>query len=656
MSNSAQEQIRFQGLLLDQVRNAVIATDPAGVIIYWNRYAETIYQWKEHEVLGRNITEILVPPHNREQAEQIMSKLPETSYWEGEFETRRKDGSTFQVYTTTSVFYDENGHRAGAVGVSTDLTERKMIAAELVTRNLQLSEAQALAHLGTWDWDVASDRITWSDELYRLFGVPRGDVEPTREVFFSLLHPDDRPLVQTAIGEALSGRMPCNVEFRLLTSDGAVRFFHSQCRVTFDHDNRPVRMVGMAQDITERKQAEIQLLRQARRSEAMLRTAAGMTQHLEIGTLLSTICIQAAASLDVHIAIIYLYEKTGNLLRYAADIGITEPLNGSTISCELLQTAPDCGQLPAILDTRHPAFGGKDNSLFGNLDVQSVVLASMRRDEKLIGVLGVMRPSDAPSFDPDDLQLLQSFADQAALAVANAQLYDEVRGSRKTLKRLSAHLMQHQEDERRHIARELHDEMGQALTAIKINLQLLQQYPDPDNLHSRLGDSVTVVDRLFQQVRSLSLNLHPPLLDDFGLEPALEWFVSQCRQSTNLKITFTCDLQQRFIPAMEIACFRVAQEAITNVIRHANAQKIDVSLQRRPESLELVITDDGVGFDAQATHARADQGLSMGLVSMSERVAFTGGKLEWESSRGSGTVVHATFPLSVQLRGGGAMT
>src|ERR1700676_565437 len=212
----------------------------------------------------------------------------------------------------------------------------------------------------------------------------------------------------------------------------------------------------------------------------------------------------------------------------------------------------------------------------------------------------------------------------------------------KAVRELSRRLFQIQEDERRHLARELHDQLGQALTAAKIDLQAAQGLEEHTAIVQRLDDSIATLERLLQQVRQLSLELRPPLLDDLGLVPALRWYLDQQAQRAGLRVEFFADpALERVDAAIETACFRVAQEALTNVVRHARAQTVSVELDRTPEALHLVVRDDGIGFDLMT----AEQGASLGLPGMRERVTLWGGELDCKSAPGRGTEVHAFFPV-----------
>lgn len=227
--------------------------------------------------------------------------------------------------------------------------------------------------------------------------------------------------------------------------------------------------------------------------------------------------------------------------------------------------------------------------------------------------------------------------------------------SRK-LQVLSRRLVETQETERRNLARELHDEIGQALTVMQLNLQAMLKSSGADD-RLRLTESLKVVERLLEQIHDLSLNLRPSILDDLGLEPALRWYTERQAALVELKFEFHADrLEQRLDPVIETECFRVAQEALTNVVRHARAKTVTVELRKQDGQLHLRVRDDGAGFEVAAVREKAVLGASLGLLSMEERASLAGGQLAFNSVAGQGTEVHAWFPLKWQTAPSGSET
>ncbi len=214
------------------------------------------------------------------------------------------------------------------------------------------------------------------------------------------------------------------------------------------------------------------------------------------------------------------------------------------------------------------------------------------------------------------------------------------------LRELSRRLIRAQEEERRHIARELHDEIGQSLTALKLNVRAAVRNPGAPDARRRLEESIGLVERTIGQVRDLSLDLHPSMLDDLGLLDALRSYASGFGHRSGIEVHFVADEDiGRLDPDVETACYRIAQEALTNVARHAGAGRGRVELRRSESEVRLVVADDGSGFDVAAATARAAGGSSLGVLGMRERAMFVGGRVEIESEPGRGTEVRAILPL-----------
>lgn len=248
----------------------------------------------------------------------------------------------------------------------------------------------------------------------------------------------------------------------------------------------------------------------------------------------------------------------------------------------------------------------------------------------------------------DELGQLTLVFDLMAQALEQREL--DRRKANQKLQVLSHRLVEVQESERRQIARELHDEIGQTLTAAEMNLQAALQSPSAAALERQLEDSIQAVEKVLGQVHDLSLNLRPSMLDDLGLEPALRWYTHRQAGLAGLQAEFRpVPLESRLHPIVETECFRVAQEALTNVVRHSRATMVTVELRLRDEQLHLHVSDDGVGFDVNRVREEAVGGASLGVLSMEERATLAGGHLEINSVPGEGTEVHAWFPLNVKV-------
>ena len=213
------------------------------------------------------------------------------------------------------------------------------------------------------------------------------------------------------------------------------------------------------------------------------------------------------------------------------------------------------------------------------------------------------------------------------------------------LQSLSSRMLEVQESERRHIARELHDEIGQALTAVKLHLQSAMRRCGPE-ARQPLEECVLITDQALDQVRNLSLNLRPSQLDDLGLVAALRWQIGRQAAASGLHTEFEADeLNERLDATLETACFRFVQEAMTNVVRHAQARNAWIEARRNDDRLRVSVRDDGRGFDVAAATREAIARGSLGLLGMQERVGLAGGRLNVSSRPAEGTTIVAEFPL-----------
>ncbi len=222
---------------------------------------------------------------------------------------------------------------------------------------------------------------------------------------------------------------------------------------------------------------------------------------------------------------------------------------------------------------------------------------------------------------------------------------EALRDSAERMQVLSRRVVEVQEQERRHIARELHDEIGQVLSAVNVNLHIVKSVCDV-TARSRIDESLEIVDHATQQVRDLSLNLRPSMLDDLGLAATLRWLVVRQADRAGLVPHFNVhSLGAPLPPNVEIAAFRVAQEALNNVVKHARAKSVWVDLRQSDDEIDLAIRDDGIGFDPESTRRRAARGESFGLLGIQERVELLGGRADIRSQADRGTSIRVRLPI-----------
>ena len=257
-----------------------------------------------------------------------------------------------------------------------------------------------------------------------------------------------------------------------------------------------------------------------------------------------------------------------------------------------------------------------------------------------IGYL-LLNSQDYDVYTPDHARLAQAFVSQAGVAIEKARLFEQVRNGRERLRAVSKKLVEIQEEERRFIAHELHDEIGQELTGMQFLLEMCKVGDEATKMQA-LAETQELVRGLMSQVRELSINLHPSMLDDLGLLPALKAHFTRFEQKTGIQVKFIHkNLGRRFSPDLEISAFRVVQEALTNTARYAGVKELKVTISAGIATLTLEISDCGQGFNTQILQ---DGSLSFGIAGMRERTELAGGKFELLSTPGQGTRITAVFP------------
>lgn len=408
-------------------------------------------------------------------------------------------------------------------------------------------------------------------------------------------------------------------------------------------------LYGIGQDITQLKTTTTELEHEVRRTGALVRTAARLNRYLSRDALLQAACEESARALGTSGAAILIYQPADERFTLARHTGLSELYDTHYQPPTRLEYDRTMGEDGYVIIPDARIADEINRRLHVQHDICTVVGVKLHYGDELLGILTVHTRETSRKFTEDELTLLRGIADQVTQALINVRLFEQVRAGQQRLKQLSRRLVEAQETERRHIARELHDEIGQALTVLKINLQASKRAADGAKLQELLEASLDIVEATLQQVRDLSLNLRPSLLDDLGLAPALRWFLDRQSQQTGFDTHFSAgDIPAALPPDLEIAYFRIAQEALTNIIRHAKAQHVSVELRMSAGELHLTIQDDGVGFDVPQALRETAHGISLGLANMQERAQLAGGRITITSAPDKGTRIHVCTPVGAR--------
>ena len=478
----AQERIRESEERLhgftDHSPATMFLKDVEGRYQFVNRQLLASFGLRREQILGRRDDEVFPTQQAVLFAASDAEVLSKRTAIELEQAVVTTEGERILTVLKFPVF-DAAGGVAGVGGIASDITERKRSEQTLLEQRTLLAEAQKVAGLGCWEWEPGSGRMTWSEELRRIYGVD-ADFHPSFESYLERVHPADRVLTATMLARALAEGRGFTHEGRVHRPDGGERIVRTHGEIVRDAKGAVAKLVGACLDVTEQRNAEI---------------------------------AQRAAA--------------------------------------------------------------------------------------------------------------------------------------ESLQSLTRRLVEVEEAERRRIAGELHDRVGQNLSALNINLDIVLGALEaaPHDLRLRLRDSLGLVDGTLQTIENVMAELRPPLLEEYGIGAALGWYAEEFSKRTAIDIEFedlARERNRRLRREAAVALFRIAQEALNNVAKHANAKRVLLRLEADLGEMRLTIRDDGSGFDPAAAEARASR---LGMTTMRERVVAAGGSLEIESAPGKGTTLTARVPF-----------
>jgi signal transduction histidine kinase len=398
------------------------------------------------------------------------------------------------------------------------------------------------------------------------------------------------------------------------------------------------------------KQAELRARQEAARAKTLARIAARLTAQLNFADVLQTVCNETAAALDLPAALVALYSEAKDAYCLVSDCGLSPALRHQfqELPPSLYGEAVSSGnQVRIVADLEEMGDEGEADRLATH-GVRTIACAMLVRDGRPIGCLVLLTVGEARPFSAEDLEFLRGLADQATLAITNARLFGELNAKQQQLRQLTQKLVQVQEEERQHIARELHDQAGQVMVALQILLGLVkQQLPlEMETLHEEMAEAMNLTKKMTEDVRTLAHTLRPPLLDEERLNTILQTLCRDFARYTHIPVNYEGVDVPPLLDNAPITLYRFVQEALTNAAKHAQARQINVTLQQQRGTIVLTVEDDGVGFDPEEKMKAA----GMGLLSMQQRFEMLGGDVQVSSRPGAGSRLTASVPLSAEKR------
>jgi signal transduction histidine kinase len=546
----------------------------------------------------------MIDPEDRDRIRDAIDSAIETGIpFQSEGRYTLPDGRVRIIFMRGLPLLGENGKTAQLVGVVQDVTETRHAAERQRKNESLLLQAEELANLGSWEYDVAAQQFTWSAQMYRMLGVALDDQPIPLDRACSFFHTDDRMRVWQQVKTLLHNQQPIENEFRFVLLDGRTRIFQSRAICVADHAGRPIRILGSSQDVTEQKFAEHKL-RENERLLAQAETIAGLGSW---------------------------------------ELNATEETVVCSRECfKLIDAEPIAGAVP--LETMWSLLNLEDKEAAKRALRQCIAtntpLDHISRCILCDGRVRVFHSRGIPYTDASGRVV--------RVVGFNLDITEQTR-IEDDLRRLSRQLLTLRSEEQRRVARELHETASQTLTALKMTLrQISDLLPQSESRgHDLLRSAGVLAANAIREVRTISSILHPPLMDEVGLAAGLRAYAKLFAERSGLTVDLCIPDTLGPLPKeVELTVFCIVQEALANIHRHAKARSAAIRVERAARQMSIQITDNGVGMSIFSPLPRSEPILGIGISGMRERVKQLDGEFLISSSVGIGTTIQVVLPLS----------
>jgi PAS domain S-box-containing protein len=628
--------------ILDNHPDAIFATDKQGRISYFNKKAERITGISSQKALGMYCSQLFQDNTCQYQCPVKKDQLQEQN--QHELIIIKASGARISVLCFMTPLRDEDGIIVGGINVFRDISEQKRLE-----KDLQYSENKY-----QYIFEGSKDMIF-------LFST-KGTVQDVNQAGIELLGFRDKSemLSLESVEKIFYKPVHWKVFKKQLDLYGYVRDFEANfqrkdgvslhCLISgnaiSEDSGRVIGYEGVVKDITARMDAD-QILKRRHRELMLLNSVAlCLNMGSDLRSVLKTVLKKVLQALHLYSGAIFLLDPEKQSFFMDVHHGFPKLIDKNyrlvfhdqVLYRYLLKNEHHLQPMP-----NYPPFKISLQDARG-ISLARLTCFLITTKEKASGFFAFYI-SDQRQLSDQDVHIMGSLGNFLGGAIENARLLHTIHKHREELKGVTAKLFHSQETERRRIARELHDEVGQALTGINFSLEDIEKRLTDD--YSELKDQLWSIKKhikdTYQELRSISYNLHPSLLSDLGLEAALETYLQNCAKQTGLDIDFQMiGFEERIDPNIEIAFYRLTQEVLTNTIRHAQATKFKLSLIKSFPHLIFVAEDNGQGFDPNTLDRHRE---ALGLLSMRERAAMLNGSFSLQTSEGQGTRIRIEIPI-----------
>ncbi len=499
--------------------------------------------------------------------------------------------------------------------------------------------AQRAGGVGVWDWNIAESRTYWSETTWDFYGEQPDSADPNEDFWTVHLHPEDRERVRRNLNDTVnSDALSYRDEFRILRRDGTILWIESSASVTRDEDRKATRIYGVNIDITDRRLAEERVRASAQQLRLVTDAMPALISYIDKQerfrfanqTYHDWFNVAPDQLMGKKVREVFgeeIYKVIGPHVKAA--------LNGEDVAFDTELQYPT-GPLRFVHISYTPDVGA-DGKVRGYFAL-TTDLSELRRSQELLH-------RQAEELERAHSELEIRVAERTReLAESNRALIEEARARTAVEEQriqLLHRLVTSQEMERRRIARDIHDQLGQKLTGLRLKLESLRSLVGTEGeVAARVIRLQEISEHLDSEVSFLAWELRPTVLDDLGLKDALSTYVKEWSRHTEIEADFQAIKvsKERFDVNVETHLYRIAQEALNNIAKHAGAKNVTVMLEKRGQELILIVEDDGKGFDPAKLPKPRKSGRGLGLLGMQERSTLIGGELDIESSENGTTI------------------
>ena len=586
--------------LVENITDLICTHDLDGRVLSVNSAAEKLLGRKFNPLDNLNIKHILAPDKKNE-FDLYIAELKKAGRVQGLMKVKTFLGK-IHIWEYNNSLKTEGVNTPIVRGYARDITESIKAEKELRASEMKLKEAQAIAHISNWEIDMTQNVHEWSDEFYRIFGYQKGEIHPSAKTFLSFMHPDDAAFAQNKVQEAFDTLKDSSFNFRFIRKDGIIRHGYTEWKFEFDKKGKPLRLYGILQDITERKEAEEEL----KKSNERFKYAAKAT-------------LDIIWELNFETKEYLVHEGAEKLFGEKKDINWKVGVEGKYIveedqervreSFRKARVNPDC----ELWREEYSVWGVEKNIL--NIVNHAIFI----RDKKG----NVTRAIGAITDLTDKKKLETKLLEQQK----NEQL------------KITSMALDAQEKERNAIGQELHDNVNQILVGTKLLLSIAKNKPAEyletiiasiDNLQSAIDENRKIAhelvtpDLLTKKFNEQIENLSDAMLKTSGINVELN--------TNDLKEELLSDKQK-------LAIYRIAQEQCTNIIKYAQATSVDILLKTSNDEFMMIIIDNGIGMDP------AQNTTGIGLRNINARLSVFHGTVNIETNPGNGFKLEIKIPL-----------